>query len=39
MNKLYFSILASHIICFLVGCLFTLIIEKNYNQNEKKDFR
>jgi|14_taG_2_1085336.scaffolds.fasta_scaffold00845_13 hypothetical protein len=28
MDKIYFTILASHIVSFLTGCLFTFLIEK-----------
>lgn len=39
MDKIYFLILASHIAVFLCGCVFTLLIEKYNNKNEKKDFK
>ena len=33
MNKIYFLILASHILVFITGCLFTKFYEK-YNNNK-----
>ena len=33
MNKIYFLILASHILVFITGCIFTILFEK-YNNNK-----
>ena len=36
MDKIYFLILASHITVFFCGCVFSLLIEKYNNKNEKR---
>ena len=37
--EIYFLILSSHITVFFCGCVFSLLIEKYNNKNEKKDFK